>query len=337
MSNKIKKSYIITLSATLGTALLLAVLRTVFFFTSYNENKHYFDGSFPTIVVILQFFFIFFAAIYAVCIQKKIEIDSEPKTVYNYFTSAFISTVLLTYILVSIINFGNLDVLVSSRIRLFLLASVVLALFSLPFFLSNIFNFKFKEEQQVIFGMCCIIFLVVYTLLRYMVSPLPIYSAVKSSEILSLVFIILFMVCECRIKIHRAQWAITAFVGFSAIVSSAIFSIPTIIYSLFGAEKQIDEPIYAFLVFSFLIYITVKMFDILKAKVTIEENDSNAEITDNTVYASRTELDSFNISDIELSKMDADTGDISSVPEKISEKINDGTEDIPTKSEEIIN
>lgn len=325
MTKRIRLSYIAALIITLLISLITICLRTYLLYNRFDPQRGYFTDNSGRSVTFILIFTVFVQVIYSVCLQRGVSIESDFSGSANMLSCTFVSVVLLAYTLISGINFGN-----TSYYKLPFLISIVLSLAAIPYFISQVIRWKNNNEHRAIMCMLVIAFFMLYSVLRFLLSDMPANSPIKATELSAVVSVILFFIYECRTVMGRTISAMSVMTGLSSLLLSSVSSVPNLIYTA-GKNSLSDRSVYDFILFSLSIYILVRMIYIASPENLIKKTISGRRDNIDLVYATKSEKDNFSISDIKLSEQSAGFGDTYSVREDISEKINDGTEDIPSE------
>ncbi len=323
MSNKTRISYISALIATSVIAVVLALWRSFALFGSFDADSGFFTTDISTAITVTELFAVFAIIVYSVCIYRKVKLEPVHGGLYIAFSSVFAMIVLLVYALMTAISLGNL-----SYYRFLYIVTVLLALLATPYFVYNVLMPK-KKERHALFGLSCTLFLLCFTVIRYIASDFVPSSPMIASELISLSLITLFTVYDCRLTLRRENWALHILTGLISIIVGICFSASNLVYMFMGWDVSNYFALSNFIIFAFSLYAAVRLYSFLGYKSLVEEEPKSSIDHSSTVYAAHTEKESFTISDEKLNEQRAIATETASVNESINEKINDATEDAP--------
>ncbi len=242
-------------------SLIAVILHCLSLFREFEGNRGYFAENAPVRTGLLAFcvaaFLIFI--LWAVIFRREFSLPVYTGSLTVFFSSSFMVVTLLVFSISGLLALSSAVGMTAT----FLLLASLLALVSVVYFLLFLHPASPINTKRGMLGIAPAFFALFMAMILYFDQSTQMNHPLKLLSLFAFLLIAIYALGECRGLFCRQAPALHFVITASAMLISAVASVPNILYALAEGKELVLSTVYDFVLFAYSLYILARLLQML--------------------------------------------------------------------------
>lgn len=242
-------------------SLIAVILQCISLFREFEEDRGYFAASAPVHTALLCFsaVAVLSFAVWAVIFRREFSPPVYTGSLTVFFSSSFMVATLLVLAISGLLTIAS----AAGMVAAFLLLASILALISVVYFALFLHPASPISTGRGMLGIAPAFFSLFMAMVLYFDQTTQMNHPAKLLSLLAFLLIAIYSLGECRGLFCRQAPALQFFLTATAMLVSAVASVPNILYTLVKGQELVLSTVYDFVLFAYGLYMLARLLQML--------------------------------------------------------------------------